>query len=123
MRWSGTLILAGMCAWPLWAEDSIYHGEGREHPFMALDAPSEPHTPPVPEWSIEGFALVGTLGRGDLYDALILSPEGLVGRFSRGDQLVGARAVLVEVTPTAARLESAHGAFTLALKMSEEPPK
>ena len=126
MSRSSTSILAGMllccCSWSLWADEISFGGEGREHPFMAVSSDADSQTPQASNWSIDGFDLVGTLGRAGRYDALVRYPEGRVERLSLGKSLVGFEAVLIEVTATTARLESAHGVFMLSFELPEELP-
>ena len=123
---SHTSILAGVllscCSWSLWADEISFGGEGREHPFMALGSDADSQSPQASNWSIDGFDLVGTLGRAGRYDALIRCPEGRVERLSLGESLFGLEAVLIEVTATTARLESGHGVFTLSLELPEQLP-
>ena len=89
---------------------------------MALGSDADSQSPQASNWSIDGFHLVGTIGRAGRYDALLRYPEGRVERLSLGSSIVGLEAVLIEVTATTARLESGHGFFTLSLEMPEEVP-
>lgn len=90
---------------------------------MALEAHPKPQTADASNEATGGFVLVGTIGQGDQYHALIRFPQGSVGRLRTGDRLPGTSSVLVEVNSTAAHIESVEGLFTLSLEMPRELPE
>ena len=90
---------------------------------MALDTHADLQSSQASSWNADGFLLVGTLGRGASYDALIRFPQGRVERLGLGDRLGLTPAVLVEVTAITARLETLHGFYILSLETPAEVPK
>lgn len=118
----GGLALSCWCA-PLFADELSYREGARAHPFTPLGGAADVRTVSLADGSLDGLALVGTLGREDRFQALVRDARGVVRRLQLGDSLVDLQAVLVEVTRATARFESRGKGFTLSLEEGEEMPE